>query len=102
MLRQCFPPDSLEPQEPIVFAEDPPDQASSLGQQVSGEAKQVEFVVQRRGKDYVLGIADRVAFRRPVTGSKVCSLGKVAQVDEAGAQIGVRRYIPDASGLRVG
>ena len=34
----------LEPQEPTVFAEDPPDQAPSLGQQLSGEAKQVEFL----------------------------------------------------------
>ena len=98
------PPDAeagLEPQEPIVFAADPPDQAPSLGQQVSGEAKQVEFVVQRRGQDYVLRIRDRVAFRRPGTGSKVCSLGKVTQVDEARAQIELRRYVPDASGLRV-
>ena len=66
------PPDAeagLEPQEPIVFAKDPPDQAPSLGQQVSGEAKQVEFVAQRRDKDHVLRIA----------GSKVCSLGKVTQ-----------------------
>ena len=91
----------LESQEPIVFAEDPPDQAPSLGQQVSGEAKQVEFVVQRRGKDYVLRICDRVAFRRPGAGNKVCSLGKVTQVDEVRAQIGVHRYVPDATGLRL-
>ena len=82
------PPDAeagSEPQEPISFAEDPPDQAPSLGQQVSGEAKQMKFVVQRRGKDYVLVIGGRVAFRRPGTGSKVCSLGNVTQVDEARA-----------------
>ena len=43
------PPDAeagLESQGPIVFAEDPLDQAPSRGQQVSGEANQVEFVVQ--------------------------------------------------------
>ena len=72
-----------------------------MGQQVSGEAKQVGFVVQCRGKDYVLRIGDRVAFRRPGAGNKVCSLGKVTQVDEARAQIGVHRYVADATGLRV-
>ena len=31
----------------------------------------------------------------------VCSLGKVTQVDEARAQIGVHRCVPDATGLRI-
>ena len=57
-------------------------------------------MVQHRGKDYVLRICDRVAFRRPGAGNKVCSLGKVTQVDEARAQIGVHRCVPDATGLR--
>ena len=44
-------------------------------------------MVQRRGKDYALRIGDRVAFRRPGAGNKLCSLGKVTQVDEAGLRL---------------
>ena len=33
--------------------------------------------------------------------SKVCRLGKVTQVDQARAQIGVHRYLPEAGGVRI-
>ena len=40
-----------------------------------------------------------MAFRRPGASNKMCSWGKVTQVDEARAQIGVHHYVPDATGL---
>eukprot|EP00438_Fugacium_kawagutii_P022068 Skav223204 [mRNA] locus=scaffold1624:85544:91866:- [translate_table: standard] len=90
---------SSESREPLVF-EDAGDEAHSLGQQMSGEAKQVEFTLQRRGRDFVLRIGDKVAYKKAHV-PKACYLGKVTQVDVALAQVSVRRYLPDASGLRV-
>ena len=72
-----------------------------MGQQVAGEAKQVEFVLQHRGKEFVLRIGDKVAYRRPGAGAKLCALGRVTQVDSARAQVGLQQYLPDATGLRV-
>ena len=94
------PADSpAESREPVVF-EEPQDDAPSLGQQISGEAKQVEFTVQRRGRQFVLRIGERIAYRRGPD-PKVCFLGRVTQVDVAQAQVSVHRYLPDVSGLRV-
>ncbi|CAK9046219.1 Retrovirus-related Pol polyprotein from transposon opus [Durusdinium trenchii] len=49
---------SEESRAPIVFDE-PGDEGPSLGQQASGEARQVEFTLQRRGRDFVLRIGDK-------------------------------------------
>ena len=68
---------------------------------MAGDAKQVEFTVQRRGRDFVLRLGDRIAYWR-AQARKVCHhLGRVTQVDAAHAQVSVHRYVPDASGLRV-
>ena len=93
------PPDAEGPraEHPVVF-EDEDEQhpeRPSLGQQVAGEAKQLEFTLTRRGRHFVLRLGDRVAYRGAHGGPKVCRLGKVTQVDQARAQIGVHRYLPE-------
>ena len=97
--------DGAESREPVVFEDDGTggDGSSrpSLGQQVQGDAKQVEFTLTRRGRDFVLRLGDRIAYRGVGGGPKVCRLGRVTQVDAARAQVGVHRYLPDASGVRV-
>ena len=90
---------SSESRDPIVFEEDR-DEAPSLGQQITGEGKQVEFTLHRRGREFVLRLGEKVAYKR-AHHPKICFLGKVTQVDSAQAQVSVHRYIPDASGLRV-
>ena len=49
----------------------------------------------------MLRLGDRVAYRGARGGPKVCRLGKVTQVDQARAQIGVHRYIPEAGGVKI-
>ena len=74
----------------------------SLGQQVAGEAKQVEFTLTRRGRDFILRLGERVAYRGARGGPKSCRLGRVTQVDQARAQVGVHRYLPEvSSGVRI-
>ena len=46
-------------------------------------------------------MTDRVAYRGARGGPKVCRLGKVTQVDQARAQIGVHRYLLEAGGVRI-
>ena len=70
------PPDAEAPraEEPLVFEDDEgqhPDRPS-LGQQVAGEAKQLEFTLSQRGRDFVLRLGDRVAYRGARGGPKVC------------------------------
>ena len=94
------PADShAESRAPVVFDE-PGDEGPSLGQQASGDARQVEFTLQRRGRDFVLRIGDKIAYKK-VHVHKVAHLGRVTQVDAAQAQVSVHRYMPDATGLRV-
>ena len=94
------PADShAESRAPVVF-DDPGDEGPSLGQQASGEARQVEFTLPHRGRDFILRIGDKIAYRK-VHVHKVAHLGKVTQVDVAQAQVSVHRYVPDATGLRV-
>ena len=88
-----------ESRAPVVF-EASGDEGPSLGQQASGEAKQVEFTVKRRGRDFVLRIGDKIAYRKTHS-PKVAYLGRVTQVDIAQASISVHKYSPDTSGLRV-
>ena len=63
----CVAPDAeaAEPREPIAFDDDGAEGGGeprpSLGQQVAGEAKQVEFTLTRRGRDFVLRLGKRVA-----------------------------------------
>ena len=73
----------------------------SLGQQVAGEAKQVEFTLTRRGRDFILRLGERVAYRGARGGPKSCRLGRVTQVDQARAQVGVHRYLPEVTGVRI-
>ena len=61
----------------------------------------MEFTLTRRGRDFVLRLGDRIAYRGVGGGPKVCRLGRVTQVDAARAQVGVHRYLPEASGVRV-
>ena len=49
----------------------------------------------------MLRLGDRVAYRGARGGPKVCRLGKVTQIDQARAQIGVHRYLPEAGGVRI-
>ena len=49
----------------------------------------------------MLRLGDRVAYRGARGGPKVRRLGKVTQVDQARAQIGVHRYLPEAGGVRI-
>ena len=46
----------------------------------------------------MLRLGDRVAYQGARGGPKVCRLGKVTQIDQARAQIGVHRYLPEAGG----
>ena len=96
-----IPADSEVPEsrEPIVFEDDQEGAAPSLGQQASGEAKPIEFSLTRRGRQFVLRIGERVAYRRD--GTKICYLGQVTQVDSALATVSVHRYIPEVGGMRV-
>ena len=63
------PPDAeaVTPREPIVFEDEDHEGGEvsrpSLGQQVAGEAKQVEFTLTRRGRDFILRLGERVAYR---------------------------------------
>ena len=101
------PPDAeaAQPREPIVFEEEDHEGGDvsrpSLGQQVAGEAKQVEFTLTRRGRDFILRLGERVAYRGARGGPKSCRLGRVTQVDQARAQVGVHRYLPKLSGVRI-
>ena len=65
-----------------------------------GDTTQVEFSVQRRGRQFALRLGERIAYKRSA-GQKVCSLGQVTQVDVAQGQVGVHRYLPEVGGLRV-
>ena len=98
------PPDAeaAQPREPIVFEDEDHEGGEvsrpSLGQQVAGEAKQVEFTLTRRGRDFILRLGERVAYRGARGGPKSCRLGRATQVDQARAQVGVHRYLPEVSG----
>ena len=89
------PPDAeaAQPREPVVFEDEDHEGGEvsrpSLGQQVAGEAKQVEFTLTRRGRDFILRLGERVAYRGACGGPKSCRLGRVTQVDQARAQVGV-------------
>ena len=99
------PPDAeaAQPREPIVFEDEGHEGGDvsrpSLGQQVAGEAKQVEFTLTRRGRDFILRLGEHVAYRGARGGPKSCRLGRVTQVDQARAQVGVHRYLPEVSGV---
>ena len=73
-----FPPDAEAalPREPIVFEDEDHEGGEvsrpSLGQQVAGEAKQVEFTL--------------TTYRGTRGGPKSCRLGRVTQIDQARAQ----------------
>ena len=101
------PPDAEAalPREPIVFDDEDAEGGEvsrpSLGQQVAGEAKQVEFTLTRRGRDFILRLGERVAYHGARGGPKSCRLGRVTQVDQARAQVGVHRYLPEVSGVRI-
>ena len=103
------PPDAeaAQPREPIVFEDEDHEGGEvsrpSLGQQVAGEAKQVEFTLTRRGRDFILRLGEHVAYRGARGGPKSCRLGRVrvTQVDQARAQVGVHRYLPEVSGVRL-
>ena len=101
------PPDAeaAQPREPIVFEDEDHEGGEvsrpSLGQQVAGEAKQVEFTLTRRGRDFILRLGECVAYRGARGGPKSCRLGRVTQVDQARAQVGVHRYLPEVSGVRI-
>ena len=68
------PDDVEEPLETreVLLEEDLADAAPSLGQHVAGETEQKEFVLQRRGRQFVLRIGDVVAYTK---GRKVCQIG---------------------------
>ena len=95
------PPDAEAalPREPIVFEDEDHEGGEvsrpSLGQQVAGKAKRVEFTLTRRGRDFILRLGERVAYRGACGGPKSCRLGRVTQVDQARAQVGVHRYLPE-------
>ena len=100
------PPDAeaAMPREPIVFEDEDHEGGEvsrpSPGQQVAGEAKQVEFTLTRRGRDFILASVSAW----PIVargGPKSCRLGRVTQVDQARAQVGVHRYLPEVSGVRI-
>ena len=80
------------PREPIVFEDEDHEGGEvsrpSLGQQVAGEAKQVEFTLTRRGRDFILRLGERVAYRGG-GGPKSCRLGRVTHVDQARAPLKV-------------
>ena len=42
-----------------------------------------------------------MAYRGVRGGPKSCRLGRVTQVDQARAQVGVHRYLPEVSGVRI-
>ena len=63
--------------------------------------QQVEFTLTRRGRDFILRLGERVAYRGARGGPKSCRLGRVTQVDQARAQVGVHRYLPGVSGVRI-
>ena len=54
----------------------------------------MEFTLTRRGRDFILRLHNRVAYRGARGGPKSCRLGRVTQVDQARAQVGVHRYLP--------
>ena len=51
--------------------------------------------------DFILRVGERVAYRGARGGPKSCRLGRVTQVDQARAQVGVHRYLPEVSGVRI-
>ena len=61
----------------------------------------MEFTLTRRGRDFILRLGERVAYRGARGGPKSCRLGRVTQVDQARAQVGVHRYLPEVSGVRI-
>ena len=94
-------PGDVEDRSPSVeleLAEDPPDAAHSLGQRMTGQGEQYEFVMQRRGRQFVLRIGDVVAYTR---GARICKLGRVAQVSVAEGTVSVHMYRPVVGSLRV-
>ena len=42
-----------------------------------------------------------MAYRGARGGPKSCRLGRVTQVDQPRAQVGVHRYLPEVSGIRI-
>ena len=86
-----IPEDLEDPAEgrDIVFDAGPPDEAPSIGQRILGEGEQREFVLQRRGRQFVLRIGDVVAYTK---GRKICQFGKVTQVSVGDGTIGVQKF----------
>ena len=94
-------PGDVEERLPVVeldLSQDAQGAAPSLGQRMHGQGEQYEFVMQRRGRQFVLRIGDSVAYTR---GAKVCKLGRVTQVSVAEGTIGVHVYRPLVGSLRV-
>ncbi|CAL1170400.1 unnamed protein product [Cladocopium goreaui] len=86
------------PQAEVLLDDGPPDEAPSLGQRLKGEGEPREFVMQRRGREFVLRIGDVVAYTK---GHKVCHFGRVTQVSVDEGMIGVHKYRPVTGSFRV-
>ena len=84
--------------EELFFDEGSPEDPPSLGQRLRGEGEQREFVLQRRGRQFVLRIGDVVAYTK---GQKICHFGRVTQVSVEEATVGVHKYRPILGSLRV-
>ena len=82
----------------VVLEDASADEPLSIGQRVQGEGARREFVMQRRGRQFVLRIGDVVAYTK---GRKICSFGRVTQVSVEEGLIGVHRYRPVTGSLRV-
>ena len=82
----------------LLLDDGAPDEPPSLGQRLKGEGEQREFVMQRRGRQFVLRIGDVVAYTK---GFKVCHFGRVTQVSVAEGTVGVHKYRPITGSLRV-
>ena len=77
----------------VLLEEDPADAAPSIGQRIAGEGEQREFVLHRRGRQFVLRLGDVVAYSK---GRKICQFGRVTQVSAADGNIGVHKFRPRA------
>ena len=86
------------PQAEVLLDDGLPDEAPSLGQRLKGEGEPREFVMQRRGREFVLRIGDVVAYTK---GHKVCHFGRVTQVSVDEGMIGVHKYRPVTGSFRV-
>ena len=94
-------PEDLEdplPRPELALEEPEAGEAPSLGQRIQGEAEQREFTLQRRGRQFVLRIGEVIAYSK---GAKVCYFGRVTQVSVEDGTVGVHRYKPVVSSLRV-